>query len=100
VGASNGGIYRVSAYIIVTQAATTSSTLPQVNIIFTDADNSTSQTLVLTPTNTGNVLTTFENSTNVINAKLSTNVNYSTTGLTTVGATALNYALHLRIEAV
>lgn len=100
VPASFSGLYRVTVFIIVTQAATTSSTLPAVSVVFTDNDNNTSQTLAVTAVNTGNVLTTFEQGDAVINVKDSTTIQYKTTGTTTVGATPLNYAVHIRIEAV
>ena len=94
------GMYRVAVFLIVTQAATVSSTLPAVSIVFTDNDNNTSQTLAVTAINLGNVLTTFEQGEVIINVKDSTTVQYVTVGSTTVGATALNYALHVRIEPV
>lgn len=94
------GMYRVSVFIIVTQAATTSSTLPAVSVIFTDNDNNTSQTLAATVVDSGNALTTFEQSEVVINVKDGTTVQYETIGTVTSGATPLNYALHIRIEAI
>ncbi len=94
------GMYKCSIFIIVTQAATTSSTLPSVNILFTDVDNSTAQTLLSTVTNPGNLLTTFEQAEVVVYAKIGTNINFSTTGLASVGGTALNYALHIRVQGV
>jgi len=89
------GRFMIKAYIIVTQVATTSSTLPSVVITWTDPDNSTAQTFTLTPTNTGNALTTFQQATMIISAKAATAIQYSTTGFTSVGGTAMQYALHL-----
>lgn len=89
------GRFLIKAYTIVTQVATTSSTLPSVVITWTDPDNSTAQTFTLTPTNTGNVLTTFQQASMIISAKAATAIQYSTTGFTSVGAQAMQYALHL-----
>lgn len=92
------GMYRVMAWIIVTQAATVSSTLPSVQIVFHDEDNNISQTLTLTPTNTGNAQTTFQSGESVIFVKDGANIQYQTSGYVTSGATPMNFALHLRIE--
>ena len=94
----SAGVYRVSAYIIVTQVATTSSTMPSVVITWTDKDNTTAQTLTLTATSTGNALTTFAQAMAVLDATSGSNIQYSTTGYVSSGATPMQYALHLRIE--
>src|SRR5579864_3835973 len=46
-------LYKITVYIVVTQAATTSSTLPSVVITWTDQNNNAAETFTLTPTNTG-----------------------------------------------
>jgi len=93
-------LFRVTAYIIVTQAATTSSTLPSVVLTWTDRDNNTAQTFTLTPTNAGNLLTTLQQASMVISPKAVTNINYSTTGYASVGGTSMQYAVHIRVEAM
>lgn len=104
IGATNllaavaAGTYRIWAYIIVTQAATTSSTMPSVVISWTDKDNNTTQTLTLTATSAGNALTTFAQAGCMIDAIATSNIQYSTTGYVSTGATPMQYALHLRIE--
>ena len=94
------GLYRVSAYIIRTQVATTSSTLPSVVITWTDADNSAGQTFTLTPTNATNTLVTPQQASMVVDALTATNIRYATTGYASVGGTPMQYALHLRLEKV
>lgn len=94
----SNGLFKIEAYIIVTQAATTSSTLPSVVLTWTDADNNTAQSLTLTPTNTGNLLTTLQQAVAFLNVKSGTNIQYSTTGYVSVGATPLQYAVHIRVE--
>lgn len=96
----SGRIYRIAAYVIVSQAATTSSTLPAVVITWTDQDNGQAQTITLTPTSAGNTLTTYQQATCVVNANVAAAIQYSTTGYVSVGATPMQYALHIRIEAL
>ena len=95
---SLGGAYRLSAYIIITQAASSSSTMPSVVFTWTDADNSTLQTITATTTSAGNTLTTFAQATVVINAKVGFAIQYSTAGYVSSGGTPMQYALHLHVE--
>lgn len=94
------GRYRVSGYIIVSQASTTSSVLPSIVITWTDPDNSTGQSLTLTPTNAGNLLTSLQEALAVISAKTGTNVQYATSGYASVGGTPMQFALHIVLEAL
>lgn len=93
-------MYRISALILVSQAATTSSTLPSIVISWTDFDSNTAQSFTLTPTNTGNNLTTFQQALMVLKAKSGVAINVSTAGYASTGATPMQFALHLRIEAI
>lgn len=98
---ASGGLYRVVCYIIETTAATTSSTLPSCIIGYTDFDNSTVQSQTFSSASpTGNSLTTLNQSTVVFKAKGTTNITYSTTGYATSGATSMQYAIHIRLEAM
>lgn len=97
------GFYRVSAYIVVTQIPSTSSTLPKVTITWTDPNNSTGETFDLTATVAGipaNALTDFKQGVMVFNAKTASNIQYATSGYASVGGTAMNYALSLRLESL
>jgi hypothetical protein len=98
VPASGAGVYRVSCYVIVTSVGTT-STLPSCVIGWTDKDNSVVQSFTLTPTNTGNTTTTFQQATMVLDGKASTNITYSTTGYASTGS-AMQYAIHIKVEAL
>jgi hypothetical protein len=98
---SASGLYRISAYIIVTTVASTgaaTSTLPSVTIGWTDKDNSTAQTLVLTPTNAGNLLTTYQQASCVIDALTAVAITYATGSYASNTASQMQYALHIRIE--
>lgn len=92
------GLYRVHGYSAVTRAATTTSTLPSIVVAWTDADSSQAMTAVLTPSDSGNGLTTVESGSLIINAKTGTTIGFSTTGYATSGATTLQYSVHLRVE--
>jgi len=96
LGPGGAGMYRVSVYAIVTSVGTT-STLPAVNVIFTDRNNSVSQTIAITATNSGNATTTLAQGQAFISAKASTVISYSTTGYASTGA-AMQYALHIKLE--
>lgn len=105
VPAGGAGVYRISAYEVLTQAATSSSTLPSVNIAWTDADSSAAETGTPAASGgSGNTVgnTNFPIATSpgiyVVSAKASTNIQYSTAGYASSGATPMQYALHIRLE--
>lgn len=108
VPANAGGMYRFSAYIVLTQAATTSSTLAQATVLWTDIDTNTGQNSQASSTNTANIVGTLgtaigsgglaPNAPQIINAKAGTVIQYSTQGYASVGATAMQYAVHIKLE--
>ena len=92
------GMYRVSYYAKVTRAATTSSILGGLTITATDPDanvsTQTSSTSVTNSLTTGVITGEI-----VVYAKASTNIQYAM-AYTSVGATAMQYNLHLKVEPV
>lgn len=92
------GVYRVSAYIIVTTADGASSTLPSVVLSWTDQDNAQAQTLTLTPTNSGNALTTYQESVALLSVSNAAAIQYSTSGYASGTPAAMHYAVHIRVE--
>jgi len=94
---STAGIYRISAYIIVTTVDGASSTLPKVTISWTDQDNSQTQSFDITPTNSGNLQTTLEEGSLIVDAAVA-NISYATSGYASGTPAIMTYALHLRIE--
>lgn len=99
VPAGRGGLYRVSAYASVTQAATTSSTLPNIGVLWTDNDSNVALSANnVTPTNAANALGAFGNGDIVISAREGTNIQFQTSNYTSVGATPMQYGAHLRVE--
>ncbi len=92
-------LYRVSAYIIVTTVSSPGSTLPALTIGWTDADNSTAQTIALTATSTGNTLTTYKQGVCILNALTAVAITYAT-GSYASGGTPMQYSLYIRLEAI
>jgi len=99
VPAGRGGLYRVSAYGVVTQAATTSSTLPNIGVLWTDNDTNVALLAnTMTPTNSANALGAFSPGDQVISVREGTNIQFQTSNYASSGATPMQYAVHLRVE--
>lgn len=108
VPAAGAGMYRISFVAKVTQVATTSSILGGAGgfqLLYTDANDSV---VVTTPTeafdsdNTTLALNTtqaYYAGVLIVNAKASTNIQYQM-GYTSVGATPMQYNLHIKVEAL
>jgi hypothetical protein len=115
VAANQAGMYRVSWSAVVTQAASTSSTLGGATtgfqVTYTDNDTGAAVTTPLaaapaagtntaySQTNSQNVVGAQASGVVIVNAKASTNIQYNF-GYTSVGATVMQYALHVRIEPI
>jgi hypothetical protein len=92
--------YRISFYEIVTTPGSVSSTLPSVVISWTDADNSTNQSVTFAPTSpTGNTDTTLVSGTILISAQAISAINVSTTGYAS-SAAGMAYSLYVETELV
>lgn len=96
----SAGFYRVSVYITITQAATTSSTMPNTTIAYTDGNSGTNaHSTVTTATNASNSITTsFAQATYVLYAKASTNITYAAASYASSGGTPMQFALRIRVE--
>jgi hypothetical protein len=94
------GFYQIDCYVIETRAATTSSTLPQCQVLYTDADSSNAFTFQLTNTTSINaagvagqpVLQPW-----MFYAKSGVAIQYNSTGYLSNGATSMQYAMHVRL---
>jgi len=103
VPANGGGMYRIIANVVLTQAATTSSTLPNCACVYTDNDSGVSENIAFIPTSTANVVGTVVLGTNVsgmlvVNAKANTNIQIGTNSYASSGATPMQYAVHIKLE--
>jgi hypothetical protein len=109
--ASPGFLYRISAYIVLTTADAASSTLPQVQVTYTDPNTSAATTIYVTPaasatavpgasTGATNTTTMARSGVVVINASASTAIKYATTGYASGTSGAMKYALNILLEAL
>jgi hypothetical protein len=89
------GVYRLSYYMRITQAATTSSSL-EIVLDWTDGSQTPSFAGAAL---TGNLLTTYQTGSLLIHVDASSPVRYATT-YASVGATAMQYRLDLTLEQV
>ncbi|HVI10221.1 MAG TPA: hypothetical protein VND65_18165 [Candidatus Binatia bacterium] len=108
VPAAGAGLYRLSWYAKVTTAAGSSSTLGALTITFTDQDGvaqsitcaAQSSAGTIETTDAGNTTTTLLSGLTItINANSSTNIQYAF-AYASNPASAMNYTLHIRLEAL
>ena len=93
-----GNYYRFTCMVILTTAATTSSTLPSCNYTYTDESSSTHTAIPITATSNANSAGTSSSGVATFFAKANTVLDYSTTGYASSGGTAMQYSLHSRLE--
>lgn len=97
------GFYKLTLDGVVTQAATTSSQTPAINLNWTDADSNAVKSLQASTTTTGNVAGTliidaFSSSySGEIYAKAGVAITLSCSGYSSVGAQTMQYAIHARL---
>lgn len=92
------GTYRVSTYVVMTRAATTSATLPGVSVSYTEA---TTGVAVADPASLSaviNQLGAHSGGSVVIQAQQGTNIGYTTNNYASSGATSMQYAVRVVIE--
>lgn len=110
VPSSGEGMYRVNVYVVETTAGSLSSTLPNVQIVFTDKDSNVSVTMDATPIlgvagigQTGalnaNTIGTASSGVIVIYVKASTTIQYQTVNYASSLA-GMAYALRIKLEAL
>ncbi len=98
-----GGQYVVNCYSILTVAATTSSTMPNCNFQYTDADTNMAKYVTVTLASTANMVGTQGaggsnyNGSAVINAKAGTPIYLYSSSYASAGATAMQYSLHASV---
>lgn len=92
------GLYLFSCYEVVTTAATSSSTLPNCRVNFTDAETSVVSYQNATNTATGNTVGLILQGVSVINVAAGATISYSTANYASSGATAMAYSVHVRLQ--
>lgn len=99
LASATAGTYLVTIYLVVSRAATSSSTLPDSRIIYTDQDSGATITVPVTSGLTTNTLSTFAQATFILNAKSTTAIQYDVgqvTPFASVGGTSMQFAYHAR----
>lgn len=106
VPAAGVGMYRISWYLKVTRAATSSSTLGALTIKYTDGTDNVAQTITCggntqagayATTNTGNTTTSVLAGVLIVYAASSTNITYGV-AYTSSGATSMQFEVHIKVE--
>lgn len=100
---SANGFYRATCYLVVTQSASTSSTLPACTVGYTDADSSVPETITLMNSTSTNGLGAIGTFTTPgfqpgFFAKSGVAITYSTSGYASSGGTPMQYSVHVRLE--
>lgn len=92
------GMYRVTGYIVETTADGASSTLPTIDISWTDSDTGVSITRSITATQAGNTIGTYDLGECSINALTANDISYETNGYVSGTPATMTYAIHLTVE--
>lgn len=92
---AKAGLYRITAYAVVTRAASTSSSV-NVTVGYTDSDSGAAITVTSTA-QTGNTVGAICLATFVVNSINAVNILANTT-YASVGGTTMQYAVHFRVE--
>jgi hypothetical protein len=91
------GMYRVSAFIGINRAATTSSTMPALWITFQSADGLGTPTF-LTNTDAANTTSTAATNISYFKAAAGSSIVYKTLGYASTGGTSMQYTIHIVVE--
>ena len=101
ISSATAGRYRLSCYVAVTRAASTSSTLPSCNLICTDPADSLAKTvLISTGANTGNTTGAGGSGVGICDAKVGTAIQWSTSGYASSGGTTMQYKVYVTLEVL
>jgi hypothetical protein len=92
------GMYRVSIYIVITQAATTSATMPGSQVTYTEAATSVGMADPVFFSAAANAVGSHIGGSAVIQAQQGSNIGYLTNNYASVGATPMQYQVRVAIE--
>lgn len=92
------GTYRVSTYIVMTRAATTSATLPGVNVTYVEATTSVGMSDISTLSAGINQVGAHSGGSVVIQAQQGSTIGYVTSSYASAGATTMQYEVRVVIE--
>lgn len=92
------GMYRVSAFLVVSQAATTSSVLPGCSVSYTEATTGVVVQDIITLSANTNTLGLHVGGSAIICAQQGSNIGYVTSNYASAGATPMQYAVRIKVE--
>lgn len=102
IPSGDNGMYRISCYVVLTQAASTSSVLPSCGVAYYDNDTAVLEQVPFTLTSALNTVglnsATFGADTEVFNPTQAGGIYWYTVGYASVGATVMLYDVHVRLE--
>jgi len=107
VPSGQAGTYRMMCYEITTQAASSSSTLPQCAVYWTDADTNVGNSAAITVAVTSNGVgvssaegtgSGYMPGGSVFNARAGTVIQYGSINYASSGASVLTYNIHVKLE--
>jgi len=97
---TSSALYRVSAFVVVTQAATTSCVVPSVTINYTEASTGVAVGDLMFNTSTTNQLGSHIAGSIVIQAQQGSSLSYVTSNYASVGATPMQYSVRVLVEKI
>lgn len=92
------GMYRVSVFVVLSRAATTSSVLPGLSVSYTEATTGVAVQDIVTQTANTNTLGLHMGGSVIISAQQGSNIGYTTSNYASSGATSMQYSVSLKIE--
>jgi hypothetical protein len=99
VASASAGLWSITVYTVVSQAATTSSTLPDTQIIYTDQDSGAIITVAATAGDSTNTTSTFAQATFIVNATAASAIQIAigqSTPYASSGVTPMQFAYRAR----
>ena len=97
VPSDGGGLYLVQLYEVITVAASSSSELPDILITWTDRDANSTNTYDLAGSST-KTLGTYIQASIIINAKISTNIQFTSGSVNAYASSAAGMTFSMRIR--
>lgn len=95
-----GGMYRVSTFIVITRAATTSATMPGVSVGYTEAATGANVQDIVSLSSVTNTVGSHSGGTAVIQCQQGSNISYVTSNYASSGATSMQYRVDVIVERI
>lgn len=95
-----GGMYRVSTFIVITRAATTSATMPSVSVGYTEAASGANVQDIVSLSSVANTVGSHSGGTAVIQCQQGSNISYLTSNYASSGATSMQYRVDVIVERI